>query len=197
MSLNNIAEGYHHTEASAEPPRPLTARVVDISAFMKPDNAANTAGPSVAQSADGTTLGDAFGDVRDEDHVMPDPTREEIDAKIAASEARGRTDIVRFEGKLETFAATLSGKMDALQTSIQVAAAYNRGTRSVIIASAFALAALIVGMATYGDALFGRGMNVRDVVQAVVREQQEIQKRDSPPSVPNTGPATPSKSPEK
>jgi hypothetical protein len=164
---------------------------------MKPDNAANTAGPSVAQSADGTTLGDAFGDVRDEDHVMPDPTREEIDAKIAASEARGRTDIVRFEGKLETFAATLSGKMDALQTSIQVAAAYNRGTRSVIIASAFALAALIVGMATYGDALFGRGMNVRDVVQAVVREQQEIQKRDSPPSVPNTGPATPSKSPEK
>ena len=66
---------------------------------------------------------------------MPDPTREEIDAKIAASEARGAIDIVRLEGKLEAFAATLSGKMDALQTSIQNAAAYNRDTRSLIISS--------------------------------------------------------------
>jgi hypothetical protein len=42
-------------------------------------------------------------------------------------------------------------------------------------------------MATYGDALFGRGMNVRDVVQSVIKEQQEmLQRRDEAPPAPPT-----------
>ena len=193
VSLNDINSDSLHAEASQPPSGPIGAKVIDFRVFARPDNAANTASPTVVQSGSRETV----RNVRDEVSPMPDPTREEIDAKIAASEARGRIDIVRFEGKLETFAATLSGKMDALQTSTRDAAAYNRGTRSVIIASAFALAALIVGMATYGDALFGRGMNVRDLVQAIAREQQEIQKRESPAPVVPPGPSTPSKIPEK
>jgi hypothetical protein len=195
MPLNNINPSNLRAEASLAPQKPISAAVVNLSAFAKTNNAANTAAPAVAESATLKTLGNT---VRYEDIRMPDPTREEIDAKIAASEARGAIDIVRLEGKLEAFAATLSGKMDALQTSIQNAAAYNRDTRSLIIASAFALAALIVGMATYGDALFGRGMNVRDVVQAVVHEQQESQKREFQPPTPATAPpSAPTKTPEK
>lgn len=195
MPLNNINPSNVHAEASLAPQKPISATVVNLSAFAKTNNAANTAAPAVAESAALKALGNT---VRYEDIRMPDPTREEIDAKIAASEARGAIDIVRLEGKLEAFAATLSGKMDALQTSIQNAAAYNRDTRSLIIASAFALAALIVGMATYGDALFGRGMNVRDMVQAVVHEQQESQKREFQPPTPATSPpSAPTKTPEK
>jgi hypothetical protein len=43
------------------------------------------------------------------------------------------------------------------------------------LASAISISILLVALATYGDALFGRGMNVRDVVHAVITEQQEIQ----------------------
>jgi hypothetical protein len=46
-----------------------------------------------------------------QDLSMSDPTREEIQAQIAASEARGDTRIVRLEGKLETMQAALSGKL--------------------------------------------------------------------------------------
>ncbi|HEX3484738.1 MAG TPA: hypothetical protein VHT51_06730, partial [Micropepsaceae bacterium] len=100
-----------------------------------------------------------------------------VDTKIAAAEARKDTKIVRLEGAINTALATIVGKIDAL--SVQVSD--QRRDRNVIIGtivlSALALGGLVWGAATYGDALFGRGMNVRDVVQSVVREQQQIQER--------------------
>jgi hypothetical protein len=203
VSLTNFNPGSFNAEASPPPPKPTSTRIFSIDDF-KTNNAANNASPTFVQSANLNLADQTFKNARDEDSPMPSPTREEMDAKIAASEARGRTDIVRFEGKLETLAATLSGKMDAVQTSIRDADAYNRGTRSVIIASMFALAglivaiaALLVGMITYGDALFGRGMNVRDVVQAIAREQQDPQKRESSVPAALPAPSTSSKVPEK
>jgi hypothetical protein len=115
---------------------------------------------------------------------MNDPTREEINAVIKPSEAGTETKIARLEGKIDTLAAMLLGRLDALDE-------YNRTTRWMLFATfltgIFAIAALIVGMATYGDALFGRGMNVRDVVQSVIKEQQELlQRREEAPPAPPT-----------
>jgi hypothetical protein len=101
---------------------------------------------------------------------MSDPTREEIQAHIAASEARGETSLARLEGKLDTISATIVGKIGELSTQV----GEHRRDRNLIIGTivvaAIAVSGLVVSMATYGDALFGRGMNVRDVVQTVLKE---------------------------
>jgi hypothetical protein len=133
-----------------------------------------------------------------EDVDMSDPTREEIGAYIKASEAGTETKIARLEGKIDTLAATIVGKIDSLKEDVSRSEDYNRDTRWVLLAttitSVIALAGLIVAMATYGDALFGRGMNVRDVVQAVIKEQQDAQKRDTIP-LPSPAPPVPTRRP--
>jgi len=154
---------------------------------------------------------------------MSDPSREEINALIAASEARNETKLTRLEGKIDALAATISGaisenavassgQFEALKSQVEslkekVAASdqFNHEAKTTvittIIASALALAALFAGLflgvATYGDAIFGRGMNVRDVVQAVVKEQQALQKGAAAPPVdqPTPAPQTPSNQP--
>jgi hypothetical protein len=111
---------------------------------------------------------------------MADPTREEIQAQIAASEARGDTRNVRLEGKLDTISATILGKIGELSAQV----AEQRRDRNLIIGTivvaAIAVGGLVVSMATYGDALFGRGMNVRDVVQAVIKENSIQSTKDAP-----------------
>jgi hypothetical protein len=122
--------------------------------------------------------------------VMPN-TDESTDLKIQASEARTETKIVRLEGKIDTLSSTLAGKLDsmainvnALRSDISKSDQYNRDSRllimGTIVVAALALGGLVVAMATYGDALFGRGMSVRDVVQAVIKEQQAAP-QTSPP----------------
>jgi hypothetical protein len=194
-------------------------RVIYPDVFARLNNAANTASQvhtSVERSdvggavqTAGSAVSAAVDDVKYKDEAMAGPTHGEVDAKIAAAEARGKIDIARFEGKLETLTATLVGKIEILQTSlfskvedvqksIVEADRYNRNTRlfilGTIITSALALLALlgtlIVGMASYGDALFSRGMNVRDVVQEVV---QEVQKRSPVTPVPSSTAPTPPK----
>jgi hypothetical protein len=197
-----------------QPQHAAALNVIYPDVFGRPHNAANTASPvhtSVGSSDVGDSvqamgsavLATAVNEVKYEDEAMAGPTHGEVDAKIAAAEARGKIDIARFEGKLETLTATLVGKIEILQTSLSSkvedvqksiveADKYNRDTRlfilGTIVTSALALltllGALIVGMASYGDALFGRGMDVRDVVQEIV---QEVQKRGAiaqPPSLP-------------
>jgi hypothetical protein len=137
----------------------------------------------------------------------PMPSSEELtDAKIEAAEARTDTKITRLEGKIDVLATTIVGKIDSLKDDISklkgdvsksdqfnhdtrlALVSDNHQTRLVIFGLAFTLAVLAIAVATYGDALFGRGMNVREVVQTVIKEQQEIQKRDTtqpPSSLPN------------
>lgn len=105
-----------------------------------------------------------------------------VNAKISASEARGETKIARLEGKIDTAVATIIGELHGIRDDVRKSDDYNRDTRWVlfvsIVTAAFALGGLAVGLATYGDALFGRGMNVRDVVQTAVKETVEQTKRD-------------------
>jgi hypothetical protein len=115
----------------------------------------------------------------DKDSAMGDPTREEISAQIKSSEAATETKIVRLEGKIDTLQATILGRIDTLQSSVSSTKGWITGgffaIAALVVSTAIGLAALIIGVATYGDALFGRGMNVRDVVQAVIKEQQSAQ----------------------
>jgi roadblock/LC7 domain-containing protein len=123
--------------------------------------------------------GDVFGRSKDS-AKMSDLTREEIQAQIAASEARGDTRVVRLEGKIDTLTATIIGKLDAANEKMSADHEYNRTTRWVMVGLAIAIGGLMVGMATYGDAMFGRGMSVRDVVQTVLKENA-IQSAPKPP----------------
>ncbi len=119
---------------------------------------------------------------------MAGPTDAELDAKLAAAEARTETRIARMEGKFDTFAASINARLDSLAREIsegrrdakQDTRDARQATFTTIVASAFAVAGLIVAMAIYGDALFGRGMDVHKVVQDTV---QEIQSK-VPPKAP-------------
>jgi hypothetical protein len=127
---------------------------------------------------------------------MNDFTREEIDAKIQKSVAETETKIVRVEGKIDTLGTSLAGKIDALASDVRNLAidvdkseSYNRESRLIIVstiaAAVIAFGALIIGMATYGDALFGRGMNVRDVIQTTIKETMEQMKKAEGHNVPS------------
>jgi hypothetical protein len=114
----------------------------------------------------------------------PMPSSEELtDVKIAAAEARTDTKIERLGGRIEVLTATIVTKIDSLKDDVSKSDQYNHDTRwvliSAIVVGIIALAGLLVALATYGDALFGRGMSVRDVAQTVIKEQQEIQKHDT------------------
>jgi hypothetical protein len=122
----------------------------------------------------------------------PMPGSDELtDAKTEAAEARTDTKFERLGGKIDGLATTIVGKIESLKDDvsnlkddISKSDQYNHDTRLVLISTFvvgfLALAGLLVAVVTYGDAIFGRGMNVRDVVHAVITEQQEIQKLDTP-----------------
>lgn len=116
--------------------------------------------------------------------MAPPNDNDLVDAKIAASEARSETKLARLEGKIDTAVATLLGELHGLRDDVRQTDQYSRGTRSVIfvtiVTATIALGGLIVAMATYGDALFGRGMNVRDVIQSTVKDTIENLNKTSP-----------------
>jgi hypothetical protein len=105
-----------------------------------------------------------------------------VSAKIEASEARSETKVARLEGKIENLGTLLLAKMDSLKEDVHKTDSYNRDTRLIvvatIVAATIAIGGMVVAMATYGDALFGRGMNVRDLIQATVKDTIEQAKKD-------------------
>jgi hypothetical protein len=104
------------------------------------------------------------------------------DAKIGKASAETDTKIARLEGKIDTLSATILAELRGVRDDVRNADQYNRGTRwaliGVMVTSAFALGALGIGLVTYGDAIFGRGMNVRDVIQATVKDVYDQSKKD-------------------
>ena len=111
--------------------------------------------------------------------------QELFDAKLKTIGAETDTKIARIEGKIDTMAAALGGKLDTVSERLGEHAKDRNLILGTIALAALAVIAAFIGLATYGDALFGRGMSVRDVVQAVIKEQQDNQKKDFPalPSV--------------
>jgi predicted transcriptional regulator len=105
---------------------------------------------------------------------MSDMTREEIDAKIAASEARGDTKFAHVDGRLDA----VIGKLDDLRLQLSEVAMDNQRTRSTVvttvvttgIASVLGLAALIVGLALGLPSVYSLGTNTRDIVRSEVQQ---------------------------
>jgi hypothetical protein len=101
---------------------------------------------------------------------MTDPaSREEIDAKIAAAEARGDTKIARMEGKLDLVLSTVNVRFDAVTEQIT-------GARSNQWVIAFGLAglfltvvAIIVAVAFGMPAIYSLGTQTRDIVREEVK----------------------------
>jgi hypothetical protein len=95
-----------------------------------------------------------------------------LDAKIGKAAAETDTKIARMEGSINTALATIASKIDNLSGQVAERGRDKNLIIGTIVVAAIALGGMLWGMASYGDALFGRGMSVRDVVQAVIKEQQ-------------------------
>ena len=126
--------------------------------------------------------------------------REYIDLKLETAEARAEKRFAEINARLDRVLDGLAVSQSAITatktdvaTSRSEASAEARSTRVTIvittIATGIALASLLLAVMTYGDALFGRGMNVRDVVTAAVKELAERQPAATTPS-PAKAPAT-------
>lgn len=104
---------------------------------------------------------------------MADQTREEVDAKISASEARTETKIARLEGKL-----------DLVLSKLDHVAEDNRSTRANQWVIAFGLAVLIVGVAALFPVFFGMGAQLRDMVRDEVVNSTVHAPQPPTPTVP-------------
>lgn len=109
--------------------------------------------------------------------AMSEMSRGEIEARIGASEARTDTKFARLEGKLDlVLAEAVAVRAEAVEARRE-ARNEGRGTRTAVVvtglATVLSLGALLMAVVTYGDAIFSRGMSVRDVVKAVVEEQRQ------------------------
>jgi hypothetical protein len=129
-------------------------------------------------------------------------TREEIDAKLAASEARAETRFVELTHKIEMIGVSISSLSSSINDSIRhglalgdkdiesLRAAVDRTNDEVqrgreetrtarqwvigtTIATVAAGVAVIVTVWALARDEFGRGLQTRDVAQAVIRESEE------------------------
>jgi hypothetical protein len=112
---------------------------------------------------------------------MATPTREEINAEIAAAEARTDTKIVRLEGKIDL----VISKLDAANTINAAIRQEVRDSRRAVIANAWVIFAAMVGIvaivATVGPMIFDLGMRTREAISKDIQERL--------PTLPSTGPA--------
>jgi hypothetical protein len=107
---------------------------------------------------------------------MSEQNREEVDAKIAASEARGETKIARLEGKLDLVLARVEASTAAAE---RAADEVHRNSNTAWQAAGVVIAALAL-LFTLGQWMYGSGAQLRDAVRAEVELQQA--QTPSPPS---------------
>lgn len=109
---------------------------------------------------------------RERNGMSEHPTKDEMKSEMRASVAEVETKIVRIEGEINTALATIVTKLDALSTDVERGRNENKDNRYFILGSAIALGALFIAVVTYGDSVFERGMQVRDVVKSVVEDMK-------------------------
>jgi len=85
------------------------------------------------------------------------------DLKFRLAAAETDKKFAEVLGEIRTISADLSGRMTAVQDA-------SRGTKTTVMVTGLAVAALMVGILTYGQAWFGIGVSTRDVVKSAVSE---------------------------
>jgi hypothetical protein len=128
---------------------------------------------------------------------MPDdtPSRPEIEAQIAASEARGSTRLAEALGEMRTGLADTRGEMRTGFADVRAAFAELRGEmregfartnerldavekstggiKTTVIGTGIAVVAIVIAVLAYGQTWFGIGISSRDVIRATVMEMRQ------------------------
>jgi Fe2+ transport system protein B len=104
----------------------------------------------------------------DQETIMADHTREEIDAKIAAVEARTDTKIARLEGKLDLVLSKLESVGEKITSSEDHRREDGRSIRANQWAIGVGLAVLMVALVALFPVFFGIGTQLRDMVDRAV-----------------------------
>jgi hypothetical protein len=109
---------------------------------------------------------------------MANPTREEMEAKISASEARTETKIARMEGKLDLVLSKLENVLENnrsiredMRESNRALREDNRSTRGNVWAVGVGLAILIVAVVALFPVFFSVGTQIRDLVHTEIHDQ--------------------------
>lgn len=135
--------------------------------------------PNFVMPEFGTVL---LGSDKETPDMSEHPTKDEMKAEIARSAAEVRTDVVRIEGQINTALATIVTKLDAISEEVKSSRSENKENRLFIIGTGIAVVGVLVGIMTYGDAIYSRGMQVRDVMKSVVEEMRPATPLPQPPS---------------
>jgi hypothetical protein len=100
--------------------------------------------------------------------TVNDITREEIDAKIAASEARGDVRFVELKAHIDAQGAAIAKEVAVMSTRLGGVEGYVSGLKSTVIITGvsifFGVAALLVAVLAYGGQWFGLGLDTSQVV---------------------------------
>ena len=90
--------------------------------------------------------------------IMADLAREEIDAKIAASEARGDTKIARIEGKLDLVISKLDAGNTRTTDVLTEVREQGRATRSNTIVVGLGVLAVMIAIAALRPSVFDKSL---------------------------------------
>jgi hypothetical protein len=93
------------------------------------------------------------------------PTRSEIDAKIAASEARTDTKFAELLGEIKVTNAGIVGLRSEFSDMRGYARSSHHTTIGTIVATGLGIVAIVIALLTYGATWFGLGINAHDVAR--------------------------------
>jgi hypothetical protein len=118
--------------------------------------------------------------------TMPDPTREEIDARFRAASAETDKKFAEVLGEVRLISSELKGEMGKINTRLDGVERSTGGVKATIVASVFFGIAIVIAVLGYGQQWFGIGITTRDTIRATIKEMQEPPLLPRPPSAPNT-----------
>jgi hypothetical protein len=84
--------------------------------------------------------------------------------KIAASEARAETKLVRLEGKIDLLSSSIENLGSKIDSQRNEAASNRNVVVATVVGTALSIAALLYAILTYGASTFYNGTVVRDIV---------------------------------
>lgn len=101
---------------------------------------------------------------------MTDRTGPEIDAKIAAAEARGDTKIARLENKMDLVLSKLDASINETRQMRSDTKEDNRSTRANQIALTIGAVVIIIAVLALLPIVFGFGTSLRDMVHDEIKQ---------------------------
>jgi hypothetical protein len=92
-----------------------------------------------------------------------DMSREEVDAKIEASEARTDTKFAQLMGEMKAGFARMDERMGAIERS-------TAGIKATVIVTGIAIVGLVVAVMAYGSDRIGLGASISDIAANAARQ---------------------------